>query len=67
MKKFLPLLLAAVLAVSMLGITTVSAASATVSFKGSSTVVAGGTYTYSIYVNLSGAFGAMGNISCSGV
>lgn len=63
MKRFLPLLIVAILVVSIIAMTT---AFAGVSISGNSEVLAGKTYTYTVKVTASGIF-MMGNVKCDGI
>jgi len=63
MKRLLSLLAAAILIVSVLGITT---AFAGVSISGSNTVQGGKTYTYTVKISYTG-FDMMGTVSCGGI
>lgn len=67
MKRFIAVLVVAMLLVSMIGIMTASAASAKVSFSGPKEVQAGKTYTISYTLKVSGAAAANANISVGGV
>ena len=63
MKRFLPILIVIVLAVSLIGMTI---AYAGVSISGNSEVLKGKTYTYTVKVTASGIY-MMGNVKCDGV
>ena len=63
MKKFIALLVAAVLIVSMVGVLTAFAGA---SISGNSEVYAGKTYKYTVKVSADGIY-MMGNVSCGGV
>lgn len=67
MKKFIVLLVTAVLIVSTFGVMTAFAGSASISISGKTSVEPGHTYTYKVTVKVSNAGSAMATISCSGI